>query len=287
MSTRKWNTHPLTPDSPVRVILAARAHPTCELSRLLCHSPSILPSRENSQERGRREALGQGSHQKSIDVAHCDFLRWAERGYSGVSTVKIGQALPFVICMRSPGKVLIASSVILDGSHCAITGLPLCHLPVFLQLLLGTEDISWYNSQERFTIPKWDTPYFLLSSSSSFSNIAQEISVTAAIAISLMISQHCDITRNILFYFLHAATTTSHALCFTSCCDTSKGNCPGSRCQNYTVYPTWASTAVEMMPMELALRANGRFLETLIMFKSLYNFRKSVLSLPLLGAKGN
>ena len=57
------------------------------------------------------------------------------------------------------------------------------------------------------------------------------------------------------------------------------------RCQNYTAYPLDTALEVEMIPMELALRANGRFLETLITFKSLYNFRKSVLSLPLLGRR--
>ena len=57
------------------------------------------------------------------------------------------------------------------------------------------------------------------------------------------------------------------------------------RCQNYPAYPPDSALEVEMMPMELALRANGRFLETLITFKSLYNFRKSVLSLSLLGRR--
>lgn len=57
------------------------------------------------------------------------------------------------------------------------------------------------------------------------------------------------------------------------------------RCQSYTAYPPDPALEAEMMPAELALRTNGRFLETLITFKSLCNFRKSVLSLPLLGRR--
>lgn len=83
-------------------------------------------------------------------------------------------------------KGAIASSVILDGPHCAITGLPPLPSPSVSPVTSGSPERTSPDTthKERFTITKWDTPYFLLSSSSSFSNIAQEISVTAAIAIS-------------------------------------------------------------------------------------------------------
>ena len=59
-----------------------------------------------------------------------------QRGYKRGINSKDRTSPSLCYLYEKSRKGAIASSVILDGPHCAITGLPLCHLPVFLQLLL-------------------------------------------------------------------------------------------------------------------------------------------------------
>lgn len=109
-----------------------------------------------------------------------------QRGYKrGINGKDRTSPSPCYLYEKSQ-KGEIAPSVILDGPHCAITDLPPLPSPSVSPVTSGSPERTSLDTthKERFTITKWDTPYFLLSSSSSFSNIAQEISVTAAIAIS-------------------------------------------------------------------------------------------------------
>ena len=107
-----------------------------------------------------------------------------QRGYKWGITSKDRTSPSLGYLYEKPREGEIASFVVLDGpSLCyhrsATSAISQCFSSYFWKSHLLKQ-----THKARFAITKWDTPYCLLSSSGSFSNIAQEISVAAAIAVS-------------------------------------------------------------------------------------------------------